>query len=62
MLRHESEDMDLVEDPFWWMLRHESETWLLQRNAENLEIRNVQKMLSCEQFSCGLSRRLVLGG
>ena len=31
MPRHESEDMDLVEDPFWWMLRHESETWILQR-------------------------------
>ena len=31
MLRHESEDVDLVEDPYWWTLRHESETWLLER-------------------------------
>ena len=31
MLIHESEDVDLLEDPFWWMLRHESDTWILQR-------------------------------
>ena len=31
MLRHESEDVDLVKDPYWWMLRHESETWICQR-------------------------------
>ena len=31
MLRHESEDVDLLEDPVWWMLGYESDTWILQR-------------------------------
>ena len=30
-LRHESEDVDYLEEPFWRMLRHESDTWILQR-------------------------------
>ena len=28
MLRHEPGGMDLAEGPWWWMLRHESDTWI----------------------------------
>ena len=33
MLRHESGDMDLAEDPYWWMLRHESDTWIRRHGS-----------------------------
>ena len=61
MLRHESEDVDFVEYPYWWTLRHESETWLLQRILR-YEVYRRHKHISCKHFSCDLSRRLVLGG
>ena len=61
MLRHESEDVDLVADPHWWTLRHESGTWLLQRSLR-YEVYRRHKHMTCKQFSCDLSRCLVLGG
>ena len=33
MLRHGSGDMDLAEDPYWWMLRHESDTWIRRHGS-----------------------------
>ena len=61
MLRHESEGVDLVADPHWWTLRHESGTWLLQRILR-YEVYRRHKHMSCKQLSCDLSRCLVLGG
>ena len=33
MLRHEPGDMDLAEDPYWWMLRHEPDTWIRRHES-----------------------------
>ena len=55
MLRHESEDVDLVEDPYCWMLRHESETWLLQRILRYEAYRRHRHM-SRKQLSCDLQK------
>ena len=29
----EPKDVNLVEDPFWWALRHESDTWIWRHGS-----------------------------
>ena len=33
ILIYGSGDMDLAEDPYWWMLRHESDTWIRRHGS-----------------------------